>query len=401
MQEQSTEFLGFPVFLPIDSIVIGERLRTFDESKVASMAESIKHQGLITPVSVRHDEAAGTYHLVAGRHRLAAVKSLGDSTIEVRVLSPRSLLEFELVEIDENLIRIPLKGAEFDQHMARRKAIYDTLHPDATPEGSLKKATRASSAQAKGATQLQILKTIKASGIHTPSEIANALDAPRQYVSNAQYELRKKGMLTQENRLTPEAEAYISNEEVVNTGHAPSFAADTASRIGVSATTVLHSARRGQVPNQEQLAGTKYEPAKYRDALAVIYKKGDAERETLTQELIGKMLAGEDVDVIAIAEKYKNPKAVKALKERHAKKKSLAARKTEVVKAGVCPDPTAGDETPEEKPWTRHEALSDCASKVQAIRSQTTLLPDNALKELQSRLTALATWIVSVEERKS
>ncbi len=70
----------------------------------------------------------------------------------------------------------------------------------------------------------------------------------------------------------------------------PSFEKDTAEKLRVSESAVASAVARG--PNRETLAGTKYEPAKYRDALAIVYKKGDAERETLTQELIGKMAAG-------------------------------------------------------------------------------------------------------------
>jgi ParB-like chromosome segregation protein Spo0J len=67
--------------------------------------------------------------LVAGLHRLEAVKKLGGTVIEARLVSDDDL-EVELMEIDENLCRAELTAAQQAAAMTRRKEIYLALHPE-------------------------------------------------------------------------------------------------------------------------------------------------------------------------------------------------------------------------------------------------------------------------------
>ena len=66
--------------------------------------------------------------MIAGLHRLEAAKRLGWTEIECSV-SDMDTLHTELAEIDENVIRTGLSDLELSELLARRKIIYETLHP--------------------------------------------------------------------------------------------------------------------------------------------------------------------------------------------------------------------------------------------------------------------------------
>lgn len=108
--------------LPIDRIMIGDRKRPLGD--VIALAQSIKDLGLLNPITVTADGS-----LVAGYHRLEACKSLGWQSIPVNIVDLDSL-SAELAEIDENLIRNELHWFDRDKQLARRKEIYEDLHPE-------------------------------------------------------------------------------------------------------------------------------------------------------------------------------------------------------------------------------------------------------------------------------
>ncbi len=63
--------------------------------------------------------------------RLAAARALGWETIAAFVLdSDTGNLEAELIEIDENLCRAELTPAQRAAAIARRKQIWEALHPE-------------------------------------------------------------------------------------------------------------------------------------------------------------------------------------------------------------------------------------------------------------------------------
>lgn len=82
----------------------------FDDKEIASLAESLKKQGLIQPVVVR-PAAAGFYELVAGERRLRASKLAGLDKIPaiIRPVDDQKMLELALVE---NLQRKDLNPME-------------------------------------------------------------------------------------------------------------------------------------------------------------------------------------------------------------------------------------------------------------------------------------------------
>ena len=68
-------------FLPIDQIHPSpfQARRTFEEQELAGLAQSIRENGLLQPISVR--KAAEGYELVAGERRLRACKLAQMTTI--------------------------------------------------------------------------------------------------------------------------------------------------------------------------------------------------------------------------------------------------------------------------------------------------------------------------------
>lgn len=116
---------------PIDRIIVANRLRNrCDEGTVQRLMDSIQKIGLQTPISVRPDND-DLLHLVAGRHRLEAVKRLGMETIDcVRMAGTND--EARMWEIAENLHRADLTVLERDEHIAEWIALASLSKPTPT-----------------------------------------------------------------------------------------------------------------------------------------------------------------------------------------------------------------------------------------------------------------------------
>ena len=108
--------------------------RGLDVDYVKKLAESIRELGLLNPITVDKDLC-----LIAGLHRLEAVKLLGLESVECMAVSLEGL-HAEMAEIDENIIRNDLSAVEYGEILLRRKEIYEMLHPE----------TKAGAAQAAG-----------------------------------------------------------------------------------------------------------------------------------------------------------------------------------------------------------------------------------------------------------
>lgn len=61
--------------IPVDQVMIGERLRGLSAPDVEQLADSMRELGLLQPITVQ--QADDGYPLVAGRHRLEAARRLG------------------------------------------------------------------------------------------------------------------------------------------------------------------------------------------------------------------------------------------------------------------------------------------------------------------------------------
>lgn len=91
--------------IPIDSIRVSpfQPRRTFQESSIAELAESIRQHGLLTPLLVRRI-AAGQYELIAGERRLRALTLLNCPFAESIIVSAFDC-DSALMALVENLQR--------------------------------------------------------------------------------------------------------------------------------------------------------------------------------------------------------------------------------------------------------------------------------------------------------
>jgi ParB/RepB/Spo0J family partition protein len=117
--------------IKINEIYLKDRKRQADSEKVKELSESIKTIGLLNPISVSKD--AGGYRLIAGLHRLSACKSLSWQEIPANILE-LNIINSELAEIDENLIRAELHYLDRAELLKRRQDIYEELYPLAKAE---------------------------------------------------------------------------------------------------------------------------------------------------------------------------------------------------------------------------------------------------------------------------
>lgn len=130
------------VRLKLDTIDAERRERSVSRPRVEFLATSIEAAGQTTPIIVRaHPECEGRWLLVAGAHRLAAVRSLGWPEIDADVQSLDELAA-KLVEIDENLARAELTVLDRARSLAARKIVYEALHPQARHGGDRRKTRK-------------------------------------------------------------------------------------------------------------------------------------------------------------------------------------------------------------------------------------------------------------------
>ena len=120
--------------LEVDIVVVDDGRRPLDQERVVAIAASIQEVGQLSPIIVRV-APDGSFHLVTGRHRLAAMKSLDRANIAAVILRPGALkkgtrppegvfeLDVQLMEIDENLCRKDLSEPERVKLTARRSRV--------------------------------------------------------------------------------------------------------------------------------------------------------------------------------------------------------------------------------------------------------------------------------------
>jgi len=96
-----------------------------NEEKVAELMASIGENGLLQPPVVRR--LAGDRWLVAGAHRLAALRRLGWRQVSCVMIESENCLHWELAQIDENLIRNNLGPSEHAKLTQRREELIKAL----------------------------------------------------------------------------------------------------------------------------------------------------------------------------------------------------------------------------------------------------------------------------------
>ncbi|MFN7308325.1 MAG: ParB/RepB/Spo0J family partition protein, partial [Acetobacteraceae bacterium] len=128
--------------IPVDHILVEDRLRTVNPDHAALIAESFRANGQMTPIEVRRNDA-GEFVLVAGAHRLAAARLAEMDQIAASIIDADED-QARLREIDENLCRRDLTELDRATFLAERKAVWIRLNPETAVVGRKKLKTNLS-----------------------------------------------------------------------------------------------------------------------------------------------------------------------------------------------------------------------------------------------------------------
>lgn len=101
--------------IALDEIVVGDR-RPLNEESVKRLVNSIREIGLQHPITVK--SKGGQFLLIAGNHRLEAVRRLRQPSIPAIVVRMDEI-DAEMWEISENLHRAELTKLERDEQISR------------------------------------------------------------------------------------------------------------------------------------------------------------------------------------------------------------------------------------------------------------------------------------------
>ncbi|MBU0780049.1 MAG: ParB N-terminal domain-containing protein, partial [Alphaproteobacteria bacterium] len=107
-------------------IEVGDRLRPAKEARVEALKQDIDCNGLTSPILVV--QQGQKYRLVAGLHRLTAIRSLRWAEIPASVLpedTPAADLRF--IEVMENVNREELTKLERAESLASLKAAWEEM----------------------------------------------------------------------------------------------------------------------------------------------------------------------------------------------------------------------------------------------------------------------------------
>jgi ParB/RepB/Spo0J family partition protein len=105
--------------------------RLADPEGIEELSQSIRLQGLLQPIGVRTFWGPGSYALVFGRRRLAAVELLGHTHIEARILDVDPN-EGELAMYAENMFTHRITSSQFsEQESEWFKCMYIKLYEQA------------------------------------------------------------------------------------------------------------------------------------------------------------------------------------------------------------------------------------------------------------------------------
>ena len=217
--------------ISLSSININYNRRPINESKVSELADSIKHIGLINPITVRREGSEG-YTLIAGLHRLQAFKILNEKAIEANILNVDHN-EAELMEIDENLIRNEIHFIDRGDYFNRRDEILISLGlrakqgdnrytiSRATDSVGLKTTNEIANELGICSTKLREEKQISKSLIPEAKEIVKIKELPKEEakrIAKEEPEIQKRIILKIANgeaKNHKEASLMIKREEVI------------------------------------------------------------------------------------------------------------------------------------------------------------------------------------------
>jgi len=183
------------MLIPTVEVKINPGRRTANPEHIQELAKSISEIGLLNPITVDHRNV-----LIAGLHRLEAAKLLNWPEIECTVSSLEGL-QAELAEIDENFIRNDLSPVEYGDLLLRRKAIYESLYPEARNGGDRKSEKIRSAKCASDSVKSFVDDTAEKLGVN-PSTVRRQIQtaknlAPeaKEIIRNADAKITKKDAL--------------------------------------------------------------------------------------------------------------------------------------------------------------------------------------------------------------
>ena len=206
--------------LSIKEIHVKEGRRSLDTCHVGELADSIREIGLLNPLTIDRDN-----FLIAGLHRLEAVKRLGWTEVDCTVSSLEGLAA-ELAEIDENIVRSDMSTLEYGEILLRRKEIYETLHPETKRgmrNGQTSKSDKMSFLETKSfaqdtAEKLGVVPRTVERQIQTAK---NLTQEAKEIIKNADKKISKKEALKL-SRLEPEdqkeAARLLTTQQIRNMG---------------------------------------------------------------------------------------------------------------------------------------------------------------------------------------
>jgi ParB family chromosome partitioning protein len=106
--------------IPIEDVVVKKRIRQ-DMGDIASLAESFKRYGQLSPISINKKNV-----LIAGGRRLEAAKALGWRTINAVIVDTSGELSQLEIEIEENIQRQDFTAEELSE---ATKKVYRLKNP--------------------------------------------------------------------------------------------------------------------------------------------------------------------------------------------------------------------------------------------------------------------------------
>lgn len=170
--------------ISVEEIQVKEGRRELNDDHVRELADSICELGLLNPITVDKDHT-----LIAGLHRLEAVKLLEWQSVECTVSSLEGL-QAELAEIDENFVRNDLSVSEYGDLLLHRKEIYESLYPQ-TRRGAQNQYTKVLSEETSVSKNAFAEDTAKKLGV-SPRTIERKIQAAKNLSPEAKKIVKEK-----------------------------------------------------------------------------------------------------------------------------------------------------------------------------------------------------------------
>lgn len=177
----------------VDSVIVGQRHRALDPTRVEALAESMDTLGLQQPISVYMDDEDGV-HLIAGLHRLEAARALRWEQVDASFIK-MSPVRREMWEIAENLFRVDLSKDQRDEHIRRYAELMtraeeevvtqNASKPKSGPKGGRPKSITSKVAEATGISHDTVRRALNPVPKPVPPPVAphNPMEAYNKWAS--------------------------------------------------------------------------------------------------------------------------------------------------------------------------------------------------------------------------